>query len=184
MNDKNQPPTARDVLVDLLGEARADEVIETAARAEYAHVWGGREDWSREGVKYRELWLISAAAALAAVLPDLMTKSPPYELLLAECRESRDVADRIASLYQKSTREARAERDALRAERDALRAERDALAARIERARALHSPIKWAPTEAICDTCSVLAIPDVVEYPCDTLRALDGDGGRDDVVVT
>ena len=60
----------------------------------------------------------------------------------------------------------------------ALRAERDALAAQVERVRALHSPIKWAPTEAICDTCSVLAIPDVVEYPCDTLRALDGDGGE------
>lgn len=61
---------------------------------------------------------------------------------------------------------------------DAARAERDALAAQVERVRALHSPIKWAPTEAICDTCSVLAIPDVVEYPCDTLRALDGDGGE------
>lgn len=68
--------------------------------------------------------------------------------------------------------------DYIRAECDAARAERDALAAQVERVRALHSPIKWAPTEAICDTCSVLAIPDVVDFPCDTLRALDGDGGE------
>ena len=60
----------------------------------------------------------------------------------------------------------------------ATRASRDALVAQIVRVRALHAPIKWSPSETICGTCSWLATPDVVDFPCDTLRALDGDGGE------
>ena len=48
--------TARDTLVALLGEAKADEVIEQAARAEYASDRTAGEDWDREGAEYRELY--------------------------------------------------------------------------------------------------------------------------------
>ena len=65
--------TARDTLVALLGEAKADEVIEQAARAEYAsdRTAGEDWDWDREG-EYRELYLTPVTAALAAVLPGLL----------------------------------------------------------------------------------------------------------------
>ena len=62
--------TARDTLVALLGEAKADEVIEQAARAEYASERATDEGWDREGSKGRELHLMPVTAALAAVLPD------------------------------------------------------------------------------------------------------------------
>lgn len=130
-----------------------------------------------------------------------MTQSPPYELLLAECRESHDVADKIASRYQRSTREARAERDALRAERDAM-------AEQIERVRALHRPTTVEATQGECaaeecahgDACPTIPVgvcaecyrigEDVypwayegdglqhVGHPCPTIIALDGDGGE------
>ena len=64
--------TARDTLVALLGEAKADEVIEQAARAEYASDRTAGEDWDREGAEYRELYLTPVTAALAAVLPGLL----------------------------------------------------------------------------------------------------------------
>lgn len=64
--------TARDVLVGLLGEARADEVIETAARAEYA-VAEGDDDWEQGGGAFRDLYYrIPVTAALAGVLPGLL----------------------------------------------------------------------------------------------------------------
>lgn len=65
--------TARDTLVALLGEAKADEVIEQAARAEYASERMTDEDWDREGSEYRDLYLMPVTAALAAVLPGLLT---------------------------------------------------------------------------------------------------------------
>ena len=64
--------TARDTLVALLGEAKADELIEQAARAEYASDRTAGEDWDREGAEYRELYLTPVTAALAAVLPGLL----------------------------------------------------------------------------------------------------------------
>lgn len=65
--------TARDTMVALLGEAKADEVIEQAARAEYASDCAG-EDWDREGAEFRELYLTPVTAALAAVLPGLLAR--------------------------------------------------------------------------------------------------------------
>ena len=69
--------TARDTLVGLLGEAKADEVIERAARAEYASDRTAGEDWDREGAEYRELYLTPVTAALAAVLPGLLGDHHP-----------------------------------------------------------------------------------------------------------
>ena len=64
--------TARDTLVALLGEAKADQVIEQAARAECASDRTTGEDWDREGAEYRELYMTPVTAALAAVLPGLL----------------------------------------------------------------------------------------------------------------
>lgn len=64
--------SARDTLVALLGEAKADEVIEQAARAEYASERATDEGWDREGAEYREMYLTPVTAALAAVLPGLL----------------------------------------------------------------------------------------------------------------
>ena len=58
--------TARDTLVALLGEAKADEVIEQAARAEYASERATDEGWDREGSKGRELYLMPVTAARAS----------------------------------------------------------------------------------------------------------------------
>lgn len=72
--------TARDTLVGLLGEAKADQVIEQAARAEYASERTTGEDWDREGAGYRDLYLMPVTAALAAVLPGLLTPEAPRTL--------------------------------------------------------------------------------------------------------
>lgn len=97
MNDKNQPPTARDVLVALLGEAKADEVIEQAARAEYASDRAG-EDWDREGSEYRDLYLTPVTAALAAVLPGLLAPEV-IAALRAVLEEHRPRMDSVSALY-------------------------------------------------------------------------------------
>lgn len=94
------------------------------------------------------------------------------------------------------------------AERDALRAERDALAEQVGRVRELHRPTTVEATQGECaaeecaheDDCPTVPVgvcaecyrigEDVypwayedgglqhVEYPCPTIRALDGDGGE------
>ena len=66
--------TARDTLVGLLGEAKADEVIEQAARAEYRVAEGASDDeWEDGGGAFRDLYYrIPVTDALASVLPDLL----------------------------------------------------------------------------------------------------------------
>ena len=44
-----------------------------AAQAEYASERMTGEDWDREGSEYRDLYLTPVTAALAAVLPGLLT---------------------------------------------------------------------------------------------------------------
>lgn len=78
--------TARDTLVALLGEAKADEVIEQAARAEYASDRTAGEDWDREGAEYRDLYLMPVTAALAAVLPGLLAPEVITERKPTRCR--------------------------------------------------------------------------------------------------
>ena len=58
--------TARDTLVGLLGEAKADEVIEQAARAMSSH-W--RDMHTNESLGFQRML---ALHTLAAVLPDLL----------------------------------------------------------------------------------------------------------------
>ena len=88
--------TARDVLVGLLGEARAVEVIEAAARSVDPRPWDpshlpftafaqtteGAREWEKE--RARE----SAAAALAAVLPDLLASASEQAAEVAAQRDA------------------------------------------------------------------------------------------------
>ena len=99
--------TARDTLVALLGEAKADEVIEQAARAEYASDRTAGEDWDREGAEYRELYLTPVTAALAAVLPGLLA---PEVITTREEADALPAAywERRASALEEARRSARA----------------------------------------------------------------------------
>lgn len=80
--------TAWDTLVALLGEAKADEVIEQAARAEYASERMTDEDWDRECSGYRGLYLTPVTAALAAVLPDLLASASEQAAEVAAQRDA------------------------------------------------------------------------------------------------
>ena len=68
--------TARDVLVGLLGESRADEVIERAARMWFAsELECDPDEWDARNPIVAEFARDDAAAALAAVLPDLLASA-------------------------------------------------------------------------------------------------------------